>query len=46
MLQIFTDAGVTLSLRKYVFYSNEIDYLGHLIKLEFFEVANYTAEAI
>lgn len=44
--KIFKEAGVTLKLIKFAFFTNRIENLGHIIKRGRFKFANHTADAI
>lgn len=46
VLTLLNNAGVTLKLKKFTFFMDTIDYLGHVIRLKRLEIANHTAEAI
>lgn len=46
VLSILKDAGVTLKLMKCNFFTETIDYLGHVIRLRRLEIATHTTAAI
>lgn len=46
VLRLLKDADVTHKLENCAFFPNQIDYLGHAIKLEKLEVANHKTGSI
>lgn len=46
VLQLLKDAGVTLQLKKCQFFTDNVDYLGHVIRPGKLQVADKTTEAI
>lgn len=46
VLRLLKDVGVTLKLQKRAFFTNKVDYSGHIIRLGRLGVDSHTAEAI